>query len=357
MQSTDANKAQAGLLSSKNGVGAIIDIVWKGTRRGNFSICDRVVAIAAIFCLLIFSRAVPVQHWVNMALPNAGNSGAGGASVRTPDATGSGETLIAGYVGNPIYYRSNVNVTRPDGTDLKLKGLGWDGDALHFPIDGGVRYVRWHNNFGFMIDFLHNKAVARLGRGAHGRKLKYPVIEEVEASGTFKGKPVPPRIRLTDIFDRLEFTHGHNLLYFTGMFRLTTPIPGLRPYAGLGAGFAIPHVEVWFAGEGKAERTNEYQYAGPTTQALLGLELQVGQMSYFVEYKFSYAWIFGALTADKSWKNWNMPGDLFRQFNRWWQGEEPKRGRFSTTLGAHQIIVGAGYRPRARVQPKVLPGN
>ena len=67
-------------------------------------------------------------------------------------------------------------------------------------------------------------------------------------------------------------------------------------------------------------------------------------MSYFIEYKFSYGWIHGLLTGDKSWKNWNLPGDLLRQFTRWLKGAEPKTGRFNTTLGAHQIVVGAGYR-------------
>jgi len=38
-----------------------------------------------------------------------------------------------------------------------------------------------------------------------------------------------------------------------------------------------------------------------------------------------------------------MPGDLWRQFNRWWRGEEPKFGRFSTRLSAHQLLGGAGY--------------
>jgi len=314
------------------------------TERENLGNWGHAAMLAAIVLLLVFTPATPFPTWAEMAVPKTDHRGADGPRPHLLDTTGTGETLVAGYVGNPVYYRSNVHLTRPDGTDLELKGLGWDGDALHFPIDGGVRVVRWGNSFGFMVDFLHNKAIARLGKGAHGRKLKYPVVEEVEAKGTFEGKPAPPRIKLTDIFDRLEFTHGHNLLFFTGMIRLASPIPWVRPYAGLGGGFAIPHTEVWFAGEDKSQRTNEYQYAGPAAQALLGVELQVGRMSYFVEYKFSYAWLRGSLTADKSWRNWNMPGDLWRQLNRWWRGEQPKRGRFSTTLGAHQIIAGAGYR-------------
>jgi lipid A oxidase len=305
-------------------------------------IVDFTSAIAGLAGLLLCALA---PHWVAMArMQNSDTHNSNARDSGNTKAASGTETLVAGYVGNPIYYRSNISVVRPDGTDLKLHGLGWDGDALHFPIDGGVRYVRWNGRFGFMIDSLHNKAIARLGKSSHGRKLKYPVVEEVPASGTFRGKPVSKRVKLNEIFERLEFTHGHNLLYFTGMFRLPDLSPGLRPYVGLGGGFAIPHTEVWFKGEGKAGGTYEYQYAGPAVQGLLGIELQVGRVSYFVEYKFSYAWINGLLTAGKSWKNWNLPGDLLRQFSQWIRGAEPKNGRFSTALGAHQIVVGAGYR-------------
>ncbi|MCB1511509.1 MAG: lipid A oxidase [Hyphomicrobiaceae bacterium] len=269
----------------------------------------------------------------------------------SPDGTATGESYFAGYVGNPIYYRSNVHLVRPDGTDLVLRGVGWDGDALYFPIDGGVRWVKWGGRTGVMIDFLHNKAIARLGRGAHGRRLRDAVVEEVPVEGMLKGKPAPARMRLTDLFERLEFTHGHNMLFGTGLLRLAEIAPGLTPYVGAGAGFALPHTEVWFKGEGRENRTNEYQFAGPAAQAVAGLELRMGRVTYFLEYKFSYAWIWGALTADKSWKNWNMPGDLWRQFNRWLRGEKPRLGRFYTTLGAHQVYFGAGYRWPGKVPP------
>lgn len=323
---------------------------------------DRVAALAGAMALLIFVQVIPldgVPDWVRMAgigAPGVG-AGAGGAERGAVEpggganAAGAGDRVFSFYVGNPIYYRSNVNLKRSDGTDLRLGGVGWDGDALHFPIDGGVRAVHWGQTFGYMIDYLHNKAIARLGRGAHGRRLTYPVIEEVPATGTFKGKPVPGRVRLTDIFDRLEFTHGHNMLFLTGMMRLASPYATVRPYIGAGAGVAMPHTEIWFKGETKAQRTHEYQLSGPAAQTVAGLEFNFGRLSYFVEYKFSYAWINGAITSEQSWKNWDVPGDLWRQFSRWWNGEKPKRGTFSTTLGAHQIVAGIGYRSAGAPKP------
>lgn len=298
------------------------------------------VAAAGILC------AMAISAGISQTIAPGDASSAGGeevASSKQHAGLNGAETLVAGYLAQPLYDRSDVHLTRPDHTDITLKGLGWDGDALRFPIDGGVRAVGGSGAFGFMVDFLHNKAVSRLGKGAHGRKLANPVIEDADTVGTLKGEPAPARVKLTDVFERLEFTHGHNVLLFTPIVRLANIAPRIRPYIGFGAGFALPHVEVWFPGEARELRTSEYQYAGPAVQVLAGLEIRTGKMSYFVEYKFTYAWISAALTGDRSWRNFDMPGDLLRQVGRWWSGEDPKLGRISTTLAAHQAVVGAGY--------------
>lgn len=303
---------------------------------------DTVSALAAIALL----AGVSASTWLSEAVdPNdaskAATRGAAGASA---SEFAERERIATFYVGAPFYYRSDVHIARPDGTDVTLKQLGWDGDALYFPIDGGLRSTEWWGPAGFMIDFLHNKAIARLGKGAHGRKLTNGVIEEVDASGTLKGAPAPARIKLTDVVERLEFTHGHNVLMFTPMLRLGAITPKIRPYFGLGLGFALPHVEIWFAGEGRENRTNEYQFAGPAAQAVAGLEIRTGRVSTLIEYKFTWAALTGALTGDQSWKNFNMPGDLLRQFQRWWKGEAPRLGTFDTHLSAHQIVVGVGAK-------------
>jgi hypothetical protein len=298
------------------------------------------VAMAAI--LASFAAA-----WMSVE-PNAPDrrmpaaTSAAGEQARRTGRPGR-EILIAGYAGGPLYHRSDVHLVRPGGTDLTLKGLGWDGDALYFPIDGGIRSVEWWGSLGFMVDFLHNKAISRLGRGAHGRKLADPVIETVDAEGAIGGKPAPAQIKLTDVLERFEFTHGHNTLIFTGMIRPFALTPSVRPYFGAGFGFAIPHVEVWFPGGKKEDRTNEYQYAGPAAQGLAGIEFRRGNWSYVLEYKLMWASIEGALTGDESFLNFMMPGDLARQFMRWWKGEEPRLGRFETTLTAHTLVGGAGY--------------
>lgn len=302
--------------------------------------------VSSIFAVVFLIGSFIMQHQSAEMAPTDPSSASTTETMQRSESvfdTPGREILLAGYAGPPVYHRSDVHLVRPNGTDITLKQMDWDGDVLHFPIDGGIRSVEWWRSVGFMVDFLHNKAVARLGKGAHGRKQSNPVIDEVHVEGTLEGEPISRRVKLTDIFSRFEFTHGHNTLLFTGLFRPAAITPRLRPYFGVGAGVAVPHVEVWFPGGKREDRTNEYQYAGPAAQLIAGLEFRTGKMSYFFEYKFTCASISGLLTGDESWLDFMMPGDLYRQFNRWWRGEEPKFGRFETTLTAHQVIGGAGY--------------
>lgn len=320
---------------------------------------DKAAGLVAM-ALLAAAMLGPLLEAAPPAAQSRSSSRPGAGPVQPEKA--AREILLAGYAGAPWYYRTDLKLQRDNGTDLTLKEMGWDGDALYFPIDGGFRSVEWWGSAGIMIDFLHNKAIARLGKGAHGRKIANGVIEEVATEGTLKGQPGPAKLKLTDLFERLEFTHGHNVLIPTAMFRLATLTRGIRPYFGIGAGVAVPHVETWFTGE-DGPRTNEYQYAGPAAQVVAGLELRTGKASYFIEYKFQYAWIAAALTGDQSvsWKQsplagtvprWllepfvglmELPGDLYRQARRWWTGGPQPKGRISTTLAAHQVVVGAGY--------------
>lgn len=325
---------------------------WDGAEKEWSAALDKTAALAAI---VILAFVVLNPYGLAMATEDAVPAEADAAHA-PPRARGTAgrEILLAGYIAQPAYQRSDLRMTRLDATDITLKGMGWDGDALRFPIDGGVRSVEWWGPAGFMVDFLHNKAVSRLGKGAHGRKLANPVIEDVDATGTLAGAPIAPRVKLTDVFERLEFTHGHNVLLFTGLLRPAAITPRVRPYVGLGLGFALPHVEVWFPRGARDDRTSEYQCAGPAAQALAGLEIRTGKASYFLEYKVTWAHISAALTGDESWMNFMLPGDLLRQLGRWWRGETPKLGRIETTLTAHQIAVGAGYWWQVR-RPAVAP--
>lgn len=316
---------------------------------------DRLGAVLGLLALAGFAIAMADPGARDDAPPGAG---AGFDAPDTParDVRRRGtETLIGGYIGAPYHLRSDAHLVRPDGTDLTLRGLQWDGEPFKFPVYGGARVVRWHGPVGYMIDFLHDKAIARTGKGAHGAKVtgERAIVDSVVASGTHKGRPVSSPVKLTDVLERLEFSHGHNMLLPTALVRLGGLSPRLRPYAGIGGGLALPHVEVWPAGEGNDARTNEYQVAGPAAQVVLGLELRGARGSYFVEYKFTFAWLHTLMTGNKTpaWCNCDAASDLWRQLAAWWRGAEPRLGRFDTWLATHQVVGGFAYRWRGAGPP------
>ena len=127
-----------------------------------------------------------------------------------------------------------------------------------------------------MIDFIHSKAIA-------------PLEEETGFSGTLDGAAAAAaRAHRRRRSDKLEFSHGHNMLLFNGLVRLPGIGARVSPYAGAGVGASLPHTEVELTNGGHP-RTYEYNYAGPATQALLGVEIRLARVSFFVEYKFTYA--------------------------------------------------------------------
>jgi len=89
-------------------------------------------------------------------------------------------------------------------------------------------------------------------------------------------------------------THGLNMVTFNGLYRWfptgtrdQSPLGRMQPYAGLGAGFSIPHVEADVNGE----KTGRYQVAaGPVINGMLGLNYDFTRaLSGVLEYKLSYA--------------------------------------------------------------------
>lgn len=305
-------------------------------------------AAALAFAALVAPAAGDFFH--SAALNTGSQARDAGAGVPpAPGETLAGrETFVGGYVGYPWHDRSDIKMVRPDGTDLTLKQLHWDGEPFNFPLYAGVRAVHWRGPVGGMIDFLHDKAVARTGKGAHGRKVtgERAVVDVLQAEGTLKGQPVPNSVKLTDVLERLEFSHGHNMLMPTALLRLGSLMPSVRPYVGFGAGAALPHVEVWPTGEGEDAKTNEYQIGGPAMQFVAGLEFQGARGPFFLEYKLTYAALKTSLTGGKTpaWCNCDIVSDFARHIAAWWRGESPRYGHLSTNLLTHQVVAGAGYR-------------
>lgn len=238
-----------------------------------------------------------------------------------------GETLSAVYGGAPHTYPSDVRIERP-GSDLTLHGLPWEGRPFEHPIYYGARVARWlpASAFGAMLDFTHSKVYS-------------PMEAKVRFSGARDGVALPGEARIEEVFHKLEFTHGHNMLTLNGLWRLPFSGTFLSPYVGAGFGVSLPHSEVQLKGLGG--RTYEYQYTGPAFQLLLGIELRIPKASYFVEYKWTSA-SYHAPLHERDGRN--LFSDLANQLARWKSGKEPVGGWATTRLTSHQVISGGGFR-------------
>lgn len=244
------------------------------------------------------------------------------------DASGA-ETVISGYLGAPYTYPSDIHIVNPaTTTDLTVMHAHWDAKPFKHPIYYGVRIARWSpaNRSGVMVDFTHAKSIAE-------------PEEEVLVKGLIGGAAQPGKAKIGALFKHMEFSHGHNMLTLNSLFRLADITPWLSPYAGLGAGVALPHTEVQLSAE--AQRTYEYQYAGPAGQVLIGLEVRLPRRSLFLEYKLSFARMSVPLSHLETG---NLFTDLWRQARLWSTGDPPPGGTLDTRLLTHHLIGGAGVR-------------
>lgn len=195
-------------------------------------------------------------------------------SVSTSHAGGAFEPMpakrkfqVGVYGGYNVSFDSDVSIDEA-GTNLTLDDVEWDGDSFGDAPYWGVRFTYWPErfpNWGFMVDYTHAK------------------IKSEKDSGSG-----PSGETVRDVFDRLEFTDGLNLLTFNGIYKYDYSRK-LKPYAGAGIGFAFPHVEVEQT-IANAPVTLEYQVTGVAAQVLAGLEWNYDErFALFTEYKLSYA--------------------------------------------------------------------
>jgi hypothetical protein len=222
-----------------------------------------------------------------------------------------GADLQLGVYGGPAYTgASDLNLVQPGGTDMTFRDVAWEGKPFRRPPYYGYRAIYWPSDrYGVMLDFTHIKAIAIKDR-------------PVQQSGFKDGDHVPPQAPVSATLKRLEFTHGYNLLTLNALRRGAPRGPNLIPYAGLGLGIAIPHVEVQRTDPPQSARTDEYQITGPALQALGGIEWRFGRrLSLFVEFKLSCAMIRGDLVGG---------------------------GKVTTNLCTHQLLAGPAVHLRAR---------
>ncbi len=185
-----------------------------------------------------------------------------GGSLSSPKSN-SIEFGVYGGIGES--FDSDVSINQL-GTNLTFSDVEWDGDSFGPAPYWGVRLTYWPSslpNWGFMIDYTHAKLIAEenSGRAQNGNNIG-------------------------DTFNRLEFTDGLNLITANVLYKYNK-WEQFTPYAGVGVGLSIPHVEVQQNG---GPSTFEYQVTGVAAQALAGIKFHIDDnFSVFGEYKLSYA--------------------------------------------------------------------
>lgn len=199
---------------------------------------------------------------------------------------------------------SQVELSRPGPTALNFDAVSWEDSSFEGPMYYQVRFTYWSNrreHWGISLDFTHAKAEGEVDR-------------LVDVSGIRDGQPVSGQELVADTFDRLTFSHGHNMLTVNGNYRFGAPSRRIRPYLGFGAGAALPRVEVRV----EDSITDEYQAAGPTLLVLGGVDLEALRwLTFALEYKLSYS---------------SLDADLV------------DGGSLQTDLWTHHVTVGASFR-------------
>lgn len=306
--------------------------VWPNHKAGQFPAgwtakTSAVLGIAAVLATAaapgITEQREPIAHAMTMG--EAAAAAARGTASDGHVLAARPTWAVGGYGGVAYTHPSEVRIEKQGRPDITMRDFEWIARPFKSPIYYGARVQRWSpgGTVGTMIDFTHSKAIARADSPA-------------KFTGSRNGKPLPAEGKVSDVFRHMEFSHGHNMLTFNGIFRLGTLFGRLRPYAGAGGGISLPHTEIGFAGENA--RTYEYQYAGLVGQALGGVEIDLGRASIFLEYKFTYAPYDVPLSHEPN--GWLLVTDLWRQFSAWWKGEAPPDGHLKTQLNSHNGIGG-----------------
>lgn len=191
-----------------------------------------------------------------------------------PAAAESQIGIYGGWTGS---FDSDIHLSQPNGTNMTLNDMPWDGDSFGVPPYWGLRGTYWFDaapNWGVMIDYNHAKVIADQGA-------------VVGVSGSRDGVKLGSTDRVGNTFQVMEFTDGLNEIYLGGQHRWIHA--RWTPYVGFGVGASFPHVEVRRTGP-NSPYTFEYQLDGIAVEGLVGLEYHLSpRFSLFGDYKLSFS--------------------------------------------------------------------
>ena len=191
------------------------------------------------------------------------------------------ELQLGFHLGWNTSLSTDVTITGPS-TDFTIADVPFDG--LSLPGDDGAPYyggraTYWFTDgpsWGVMLDYTH-------------AKIRAEADAVVTLSGDAgPGGVAPGAYAVADLFERLEFTDGINLVTLSALRRFQ-PVSGLQPYVGVGGGFSVPHVEVTGAALSDLPKTFHYRNGGLTAQALAGVDVRLTDLfSIYGEYRLNY---------------------------------------------------------------------
>lgn len=298
--------------------------IWSATSQFETGMIAKLSGVCALSAMTIVASVEPNMDTKHSSI----NQAVAGAGATWREHLFDPARAVGGYGGIAYTHPNTVRIKRQDG-EVTVRDFDWIGKPFEAPVYYGARVWRWNpfGRIGTMVDFTHAKAIANPETVA-------------KFTGSHNGKPLPKTAPVKDVFSKLEFSHGHNMLTYNGMFRLGSLFGWFRPYVGAGAGVSLPHSEIGYAKENV--RTYEYHFAGFAGQGLAGVEIDLGQTSLFLEYKFTYAPHDIPLSHEPTGDL--LVTDLWRQFSAWWRGEKPPGGRLSVNLVSHHGIAGVMVR-------------
>ena len=222
------------------------------------------------------------------------------------------------------YFEYNRGKSFPLQSDIEME---WGGNSLHFnnvrfeddsffPDDSIIPNAFLRPLFGLRFSdalkaftepyygyrFIHFfPSNPRLGIGiefTHHKLFLNQPQQQVKVSGDYRGAPIDHTLPVGDLINYLSISHGVNHLNILMTYRwLLSPTPAipegrLQPYISVGAGPAIPHLELKLAED--APEWSEYSFqAGPGNFNFgvgLGIRFKFRpHLGGYFEYKYSYS--------------------------------------------------------------------
>lgn len=192
------------------------------------------------------------------------------------------EVELSIFTGVALTQDSDLDLHQRAGTDLTFHDVSFEGRDFSAPPYYGIRAL-WFpsetSHWGFGAEFFHMKMYAQTD-------------DTVKVTGGRDGAGVNDNERISNTIDSFSLSHGLNYALGDIVYRWMPGKHGqdflghLEPYAGIGLGLTVPHVESSVNGNFH----EEYQVHGPGVQALAGVNvLLTRHIGLMFEYKFTYS--------------------------------------------------------------------